>query len=150
MDNNQNTSVTKMTRHKLFFILIFLLGVGVRVWQFGAVPAGLNQDEASSAIDSYYVLHYGMDRNGVSYPIQFIMYGSGQSSLHEYLLLPFVAFGLSTINIRLPMLLGAILTLPLFYFTALAGWRKTLCPDCHVPACNQSLAYHDEPVGFER
>jgi len=128
MGNNQSTSAVRMTCHKLFFILIFLLGISVRVWQFGAIPAGLNVDEASSAVDSYYVLHYGMDRNGVSYPIQFIMYGSGQSSLHEYLLLPFVAFGLSTINIRLPMLLGAILTLPLFYFTArrVAGRRYAL------------------------
>ncbi len=108
----------KLTRQNLLFLLILLLGISVRAWQLGAVPAGLNVDEASSAVDSYYVLHYGMDRNGFSYPIQFIMYGSGQSSLHEYILLPFIAFGLTPFNIRLPMFLGAILTLPLFYFVA--------------------------------
>ena len=118
----------KTNTYKLFFITILILGIGARIWKFGDIPAGLNQDEASSAMDSYYVLHYGMDRNGISYPLQFIMWGGGQSSLHEYLLIPFIAFGLNSFTTRLPMLISGILTLFLIYFAArrIAGERYAL------------------------
>lgn len=118
----------KITSHKFVLILILVLGIGARVWRFGEIPAGLNQDEASSAMDSYYVLHYGMDRNGISYPLQFIMWGGGQSSLQEYILLPFITFGLTPITIRMPMLFSGILTLFLMYFAArrIAGERYAL------------------------
>jgi hypothetical protein len=115
----------KANTYKFLFITILILGIGARVWRFGDLPAGLNQDEASSAMDSYYVLRYGMDRNGISYPVQFMMWGGGQSSLHEYLLIPFIAFGLNSFTTRLPMLISGILTLFLVYFAArrIAGER---------------------------
>lgn len=118
----------KTNTYKLLFITILILGIGARIWKFGNIPAGLNQDEASSALDSYYVLHYGMDRNGISYPLQFIMWGGGQSSLHEYLLIPFIAFGLNSFTTRLPMLISGVLTLFLIYFAArrIAGERYAL------------------------
>jgi hypothetical protein len=60
---------------------------------------------------SYYGLPYEMDRNGISYPLQFIMWGDGQSSLHKYLLIPFIAFGLNLFTIRLPMFISGMLVL---------------------------------------
>lgn len=111
----------------VLFALILLLGIFVRSWEFDSLPP-LNQDEASSAVDAYYVLHYGMDRNGVSYPIQFIMWGSGQSSLHEYILIPFIEFGLTPFTIRLPMLIAGVLAMPLIYLVArrMVGERYAL------------------------
>ncbi|MBE0680533.1 MAG: glycosyltransferase family 39 protein [Anaerolineales bacterium] len=100
--------------------LILLLGILIRAWNFGSLPSGLNQDEASSAVDAYYLYHYGVDRNGISYPVHFIAWGSGQSLLYGYLLIPFVASGLNPITTRLPMLLLGVLTLPIMY---LVGYR---------------------------
>lgn len=34
---------------KLLFILILILGIGARLWMFGDVPGGINQDEAFAA-----------------------------------------------------------------------------------------------------
>lgn len=112
----------------VIFVLILALGIFARTWEFVSLPPGLNQDEVSSAVDAYYVLHYGMDRNGVSYPIQFIMWGSGQSSLYEYILIPFIGFGLTPLTTRLPMLMAGILAMPLMYLAAkrIAGERYAL------------------------
>ena len=121
-------SEIKLKPFPMIFFLILLLGIFARSWEFASLTP-LNQDEASSAVDAYYVLHYGIDRNGISYPIQFIMWGSGQSSLHEYILIPFIiGFGLTPLATRLPMLIAGILAMPLMYLAArrIAGQRYAL------------------------
>jgi len=103
----------------LLFTLILLLGIFARVWEFGELPPGLNQDEASSGVDAFSLYHFGSDRNGVSFPVHFISWGSGQNVLYAYVLIPFIAFGdLTPVTVRLPMLISGILTLPLVYFVA--------------------------------
>lgn len=98
----------------LLFIVILSLGVFARVWEFRSLPPGLNQDEASSGLNAYDLLHFGVDRNGVSFPI--ISWGSGQNLLYAYFLVPAIALGgLSPFTVRLPMLIAGILTLPLVY-----------------------------------
>ncbi len=102
--------------HALLFVLIFAVGCFARVWQFGYVPPGLNQDEASDGVDAMSLVRYGTDRTGVSYPTRFISWGSGQDALYGYILVPLVAVaGLSPKVVRLPMLVAGIATLPLFY-----------------------------------
>ena len=54
------------------FVLIFLLAAGLRLWAFGTVPGGLNQDEASIGYDAWSILHYGIDRNGIRLPVHLI------------------------------------------------------------------------------
>jgi 4-amino-4-deoxy-L-arabinose transferase-like glycosyltransferase len=98
------------------FLLILAVGIWARVWQFSQYPAGLNQDEVASGVDAYNLLHFGIDRNGMSFPVYFVGYGSGMPPLFTYLLIPFVALlGLTPLAIRLPMLLLGCLTLPLVY-----------------------------------
>ena len=98
---------------KLLFAVILLLGIFARTWEFRSLPPGLHHDEASSGVDAYYLYHYGVDRQNVSYPIHFIAWGSGQNAPYAYLLIPFIAlFGLSPTVIRLPILLSGIATLP--------------------------------------
>jgi hypothetical protein len=100
----------------ILFFTILGIGILVRVWQFGAIPPGLNKDEASIGVDAMSLLRYHVDRNGMSFPIHFISWGSGQNALYGYLLIPFLAFfGSSSTIIRLPMLLTGIATLPLVY-----------------------------------
>jgi hypothetical protein len=113
-------SIGKITR-KVFtplvlFILIFALGIFARVWEYPNLPPGLKQDEATIGIEAYDLLHYGVDRNGVSYPVNFISWGDGMDALYGYVLIPFIAFGLTPLTVRLPSLLAGILTLPLIYF----------------------------------
>jgi len=112
--------------HWLLFFLILGLGFFARTWEFRSLPPGLNPDEASIGVDAFSLLHYGIDRNGISFPVQFISWGSGQNALYGYILIPFIAaMGLTPFTIRLPMLLSGIATLPLLYYVA----KETLNKD---------------------
>jgi hypothetical protein len=109
----------------VLFILILGLGIFARVWEFPSLPLGLKQDEATIGIEAYDLLHFGKDRNGVSFPVNFISWGDGMDALYGYVLIPFVAFGLTPLTVRLPALLSGILTLPLIYFIGLQSSGKT-------------------------
>lgn len=113
------TMAGKVLSPTVLFMIILALGIYARVWQFGSVPPGLNKDEASIGVEAYDLLHFGMDRNGVSFPVNFISWGSGQNALYGYLLIPFIAMGgLTPLMVRLPMLITGILTLPVVFFVA--------------------------------
>jgi len=102
----------------LLFCSILALGIFARTWEYGNLPPGLNQDEASSGVDAFSLYHFGMDRNGDTFPVQFVSWGSGQNTLYAYLMIPFIAAGgLTPITVRLPMLVTGILTLPLVFYT---------------------------------
>ena len=106
----------------LLYIGILCVGIFARVWDFGKLPSGLIADEASISVDAFSLLHFGIDQNGISYPIHFISFGSGQNALYGYLLIPFIALlGLKSIVVKIPMLITGILTLPLLYWVT----RKT-------------------------
>ncbi len=68
-----------------------------------------------SEFEAYSLYHYGMDRNGVSFPVNFISWGSGMDGLYVYLLLPLVGLGLSPMVVRLPMAIAGVCTLSLVY-----------------------------------
>ena len=106
----------------VLFALIMIVGILIRVWKFGQVPPGLHQDEASIGLEAYDLLHFGVDRNGVSFPVNFISWGNGMDALYGYVLIPFMTLGLTPFTTRLPVLLSALLTLPLVYLIA----KKTL------------------------
>lgn len=100
----------------ILFIIILLIGIFARVWRFGVMPPGINVDEASIGIEAYDLYKFGMDRNGVLYPVHLISWGSGQNALYAYMLIPFIILnGLNAVSIRLPMMLAGILSLPLMY-----------------------------------
>jgi len=102
-------------RH-LVLILVLAVGIFARCWEFGRLPSGLNPDEASSGVEALNLLRHGTDRNGISYPVKFISWGSGQDALYGYLLIPIIALmGLSPSVVRLPMLGLGIISLPLLY-----------------------------------
>ncbi len=109
--------VLQLIRRYWLLGIIFILGIWVRTWHFGAIPPGLNPDEASIGVESYYLYKFGMDRNGMAYPVHLISWGSGQNALYAYIIMPFVALhGLNAESIRFPMALAGILSLPLMYF----------------------------------
>lgn len=93
----------------LFFIFIFL--ISVRLYQFGVVPGGINQDEALSAIDGYYLFNYGTDHLGTEYPVHMAAWEYGQqSALLAYLIAFFIRlFGMSIWAVRLPLLVFSVI-----------------------------------------
>ncbi|MGO4543525.1 glycosyltransferase family 39 protein [Paenibacillus sp. 2TAB23] len=106
-------------------LLLFIIGAAVRVLYAGAIPGGLNQDEASIGYEAYSILHYGMDRNGVTLPIHLIAWGSGQNALYAYLSIPFVyLFGLNPISVRMVSMLFGLIGMVLFYLIAKRVFQK--------------------------
>ena len=104
---------------------IFCLGLFARAFEFGTLPPSLNQDEASIGYEAFSLLHFGKDHNGFSYPVHFVAWGGGQSVLYAYLAMPFVAAGLTPLNVRLPMLICGLLSIPLIYIVARRAFGET-------------------------
>ena len=92
-----------------FFLIV---GCMTRICFLDVLPGGLNQDEASCGYDAYAIMKYGIDRNGMSYPIHLIAWGSGQNALYAYFCIPFIKlFSNTEIALRLPMALSGCLSL---------------------------------------
>ena len=85
-------------------ILLFTL---VRLYRFGCVPGGFNQDGAMAAVDALALADHGTDRFGMRLPAHFTAWGYGQMSvLLSYCMVPFFKlFGMSALTARLPLLL---------------------------------------------
>ena len=89
---------------------LFALGFALRLAALAALPAGLNQDEASALYDAWAILNYGVDRNMNALPVLLVSWGSGQNALLSYLAMPFIALlGPTVWALRLPMALSGCL-----------------------------------------
>jgi len=109
----------RLSWHHLLLLLILVVGIAVRTHRFGEVPAGLHQDEVSTAYDAYALLYYGIDRNGFHDPVHFVSWGSGQSPLMTYFTMWFLRFmPLDVYSTRIVNLLFGLLALPLFFLFA--------------------------------
>ncbi len=107
---------SKFNYEKILFILIMAAGFFIRLWQFGNVPDGINQDEAFAGYEAYSILHYGKDSFGYHMPVYLTAWGSGMNVLNSYLMIPFIAvFGLKTWVIRIPQVIVAVLSLWVCY-----------------------------------
>lgn len=115
-----NITFVSFCKENIFSILaivVLFFGCFIRLIYIDKYPVGLNQDEASSAYEAWSILNFGIDRNGQSFPVQFISWGSGQNVLYSYLMLPFISIlGLNTLSIRLPMALIGCISLVVFYY----------------------------------
>src|SRR5258708_15985652 len=111
-DNAKNTVRSRIhprLRDWLLFLSILAICIFSRTWEFNSLPPGLNQDEASIGVDAYDVYKFGMDRNGVSYPIPFTAFCQEQNTLYGYILIPFIApLALPTQVSPFPILSSAI------------------------------------------
>lgn len=115
------------------------VGALVRVWSFGDVPSGMNQDEVAMAYDAFSLLHHGTDRLGIRLPTMLVSWGSGMNPLASYLDVPFIALlGLTPVAARLPFLLAGVASLPLLYgllcssfdrrVARIGVWLLAVCP----------------------
>ncbi len=75
-NKSQKTSYTisffKANIFNILAIVILFFGCFIRIIFIDKYPIGLNQDEASSAYEAWSILNFGIDRNGKSFPVQFI------------------------------------------------------------------------------
>lgn len=103
--------------HKILLGVTVLIGVLVRVWQFGAVPGGFNQDGAMAAVDAKAMADYLTDRFGTFMPVHLSAWGFSQmSSLLSYMMAIFIKlFGLNPITARAPQLVMSLLGGAFFY-----------------------------------
>lgn len=114
-DKNKNDKYKKI-KYICYFILIFS-ACFIRSINITKVPASLNYDEASIGYEAYSLLNYGIDRNGISLPVHFISWGSGQNVLYAYILIPFIKIlGLTALSIRLPMLIISCFSIIIAYY----------------------------------
>ncbi len=103
--------------YRFLLALAVLAAVFVRVYKFGLVPGGFNQDGAMAAVDAKALGEYGTDRFGMRLPVHLTAWGYGQMSvLLSYLMVPFIKiFGLSPYTARLPLLLVSLTGLACLY-----------------------------------
>ncbi len=119
--NKKADRVSALFENKKFYALvlafIFITGILVRVWRFGEIPAGFNQDGAMGAVDALALAHHGTDRFGMWLPVHFTAWGFGQMSvLLSYLSVPFIGiFGLNRITARIAVLIVSLLALWVIY-----------------------------------
>ncbi len=126
----QKGSIDSERGERLLFILFMIIGIAARIWRFGDVPGGINQDEAYAAYEAYSLLHYGVDSNGYVFPVYLEAWGSGMNVLNTYLMIPFIAvFGLKSWVIRMPQLIIACFSLWVVYLLAKKIWngKAALC-----------------------
>jgi len=115
----------KKNKYYLLAFLILFIGSFVRLFLLGDYPVGFNQDEASIGYETYSLITNGIDRHGVSYPVNFISWGSGQNVLYAYLSWPFIKFlGLNVLSTRLLMALIGCLTLLVVYIFSNKAFKK--------------------------
>ncbi len=114
---DKNSAVISGKVYNILLALVAIVAVFVRVYKFGAVPGGFNQDGAMAAVDGKALADYATDRYGMYMPVHLTAWGYGQmSSLLSYLIALFVKFfGLSPITARLPLLLTSIAALVCLY-----------------------------------
>ena len=105
------SSIAPLSRRArlLLWALILLLSC-LRLYGFGSIPGGMNQDGAMAAVDALALADHGTDRFGTWLPAHFTAWGYGQMSvLLSYCMVPFIKlFGLSVWTARLPLLLWSL------------------------------------------
>ncbi len=147
---------------KWIVLFIVLIGIIVRVINFGRAPCGLNQDEAFAGYEAFSLLKYGVDSAGYHNPCYFVSWGSGMNVLESYLAIPFMKlFGCSVITLRLPQLILSCISLPVFYLlmkkifsfqTALLGLGLLVISPWHIMLSRWGLESNLAPafllIGF--
>ena len=112
----------------VFAVIILIFGCGIRLFRLErSLNGGLQQDEASIGYEAYAISHFGTDRNGNSYPVHLVAWGSGQNALYAYLVAPFISIlDNEILAIRLPMALAGCLTLMLCFIFIKGHFKNKL------------------------
>lgn len=104
-------------QYYIFLGIIAFVGLMLRIWKFGQIPGGFNQDGAMAAVDGKALADYATDRFGTHMPAHLYAWGYGQmSSLLSYMMVPWIKlFGLNAVTARMPQLIMSIAGGVFFY-----------------------------------
>jgi len=112
-------------------ILILLLALIFRGFDFGATPAGISDDEASHGYNAYSLLLTGKDEYGKSWPILNRSFGTYSSNLYTYLtIVPVKLFGLNAVSVRFVSLISGLILVAVVIYTLgpAAGFVVAISP----------------------
>jgi len=145
-------------KYQICFFALVLFTLITRGYRLGTLPCGLNPDEVSIGYDAWAISNYGIDRNGISLPVNLIAWGSGQNALFAYLLMPFIKiFGLNIFSIRLINFIFGCLSVVLSYFIvkpflgqklALSAMGMLAISPWHIMLCRWGLESNLFPLIF--
>lgn len=111
--------MTLLATRVVLAVAIVGCGLTVRLVRFGEIPVGFHQDEAGTAYDAFALLHYGVDRHGISYPLVLPGFGSGTNALPAYWQVPFQALvGTTVTGARTGALVALVLSACCFAWLA--------------------------------
>lgn len=110
----------------IYFVVIMIVAVVLRLYKLGEIPYGLQQDEASIGYEAYILSNFGVDRDGHHFPIYPITWGCGGGSpLLIYLnVISISLLGTGIFKLRLIPAICGILTVFLFYKTLRLGFEE--------------------------
>ncbi len=106
----------KSKTHFIIFLLILVLGFGLRTYNLANIPAGFFADEASIGYNAFSILTTGFDEHGAHLPFFFRAFGEYKSPIQTYSTVPLVAlFGLNEMSVRLVSVTYGILSIIAIY-----------------------------------
>ena len=105
----------KRNYNKILFVIIIIIGIVIRVYNFPEGMKEINIDEIIAAMNAKEIAETGKDLLGLSYPIYLKGLG-GQSVFSLYLMTICIKiFGYTLFSIRLPALIISIIAMFVFY-----------------------------------
>ena len=100
---------------KYLFLILVLLGIAIRIYEFPTAIREMNSDEITTAVNAISITQTGKDIGGISFPVYLQGWG-GQSVILLYLMVISIkVLGDTLLAVRLPMLLVSILGMVICY-----------------------------------
>lgn len=104
-----------LKNRKIIFVILIIIGIAVRVYNFPNAISELNVDEIITISNAKSIADTGKELTGISFPVYLQGWG-GQSVILLYLMaLSIKIFGYTLFAVRLPMLLISIISMFVFY-----------------------------------
>lgn len=111
---------------KIVFLLIFLLGFLLRIYNLSNNPPSLYWDEVSLGYNAYSILKTAKDEHGEFLPIsRFVAFGDYKPPGYIYALVPSIfLFGLTEFSVRFPSVIAGLGLVIITYYLAYDFFRK--------------------------
>lgn len=150
--------------YKLFLLVILILFLFSRLYEFGILPNSVHVDEAGLAYNAFNIAYHNVDRYNNLFPIYVMNFYGGQSPIYTYLVVVLIKlFGLNLFVVRLPALVFSFVTLIFGYliakrifnrsFGVIVAFIITVCPYFIMNSrwaldCNLMLGFFTMSVYF--